>query len=260
MGKSTKKQRKPVSRGRKVARIIGIIIGVVILGTAAMCIKVFSTESEAQHSIADYQKMFPETTIAQQEDETVVISPKGADANTGVIFYVGAQIAPEAYTPVMAELAQRGYTCWIPKMTCNFPALSPNVAADIIQANPDIASWYIGGHSMGGLTAAGWAADNPDAVDGIIFLAAFTSNDLTETDLPLISIYGSEDAVLSKDSYEKALAENPKDFEEHIIPGANHGHFGDYGEQLHDNAATISSIDQWEQTADLVAAWIERHR
>lgn len=48
-------------------------------------------------------------------------------------------------------------------------------------------------------------------------------------------------------------------FEEHIIPGANHAQYGDYGEQPRDNEAGISAEKQQTQTAQIILDWLNRH-
>ena len=60
-----------------------------------------------------------------------------------------------------------------------------------------------------------------------------------------------------KKLYDKRLAWNPDDFEEHVIPGANHAQYGDYGKQPRDNGALISAESQQEQTADIIVKWLK---
>ena len=61
-------------------------------------------------------------------------------------------------------------------MPLNFAMLSPNKAEKIIKENDDIKSWVIGGHSLGGVVAAKFAANDKN-VDGVVFLASYPSND-----------------------------------------------------------------------------------
>ena len=131
-------------------------------------------------------------------------------------------------------------------------------AETIITEHPEIKTWYVAGHSMGGLTASGFAADHLDEVDGLILIAAYTNRDLTETAIPVLSIYGDADGVLNKELYDKRLSWYPENFEEHIIPGANHAQYGDYGEQPRDNDATISAEEQRAQTAAIMLDWLGR--
>ncbi len=112
---------------------------------------------------------------------------------------------------------------------------------------------------MGGLTASGYADDHRDTVDGLILIAAYTNRDMKDSDLPVLAVFGDTDGVMNKDLYDKRLAWNPADFEEHIIPGANHAQYGDYGKQPRDNDAKISAEEQQSQTAEIILDWLIRH-
>ena len=112
---------------------------------------------------------------------------------------------------------------------------------------------------MGGLTASGFAADNPDKINGLILLAAYLNRDISDSDIPVLSVYGDTDGVMNRDLYNKRLEWNPEDFEEHIIPGANHAQYGDYGKQPRDNDAKISAEEQQSKTAELILDWLSRH-
>ena len=251
--------KEKASKGKIIRRIILIIIAAAVLLSAVIIGMCFFNSRPAVQPAAAYQSEFSNTIINMQDDGGVEILPdKGVDSkNTGIIFYVGAQITPDAYIPLLARLTEQGYSCFIPNLTFNMAALEPKAAEAIISEHPEICSWYIAGHSMGGLTASGFAADNPDKVDGLILLAAYTNRDLSESKLPVLSIYGDTDGVMNKDLYDKRTEWNPEDFEEHIITGANHAQYGDYGRQPRDNDAVISMESQQEQTAEIILNWLE---
>ena len=83
-------------------------------------------------------------------------------------------------------------------------------------------------------------------------LAAYSVKDLSETDLAVLSVYGSEDGVLKMDSYEKYRGNLPDDFTESVIPGGCHAYFGSYGPQDDDGSPEISNEDQIRLTADAI--------
>ena len=132
-------------------------------------------------------------------------------------------------------------------------------ADDIISLHPEIKSWILAGHSMGGLTASGYADDHRDTIDGLILLAAYTNRDMSDADIPTLAVFGDADGVMNKALYDKRMMWNPTDFEEHIIPGANHAQYGDYGKQPRDNDAAISAEEQQTQTAQIILDWLARH-
>ena len=69
-------------------------------------------------------------------------------------------------------------------------------------------------------------------------------------------VYVSEDGVLNRKKYEADRTNLPQDTTETIIDGGCHAGFGSYGAQKGDGAPVISAEEQQQQTADVLAAWI----
>lgn len=110
---------------------------------------------------------------------------------------------------------------------------------------------------MGGYAASGYVNNHRDDIDGLILIAAYVNCDLSDSNIPMLSVFGDTDGVLNKNRYDKCKAKNSKSFEEHIIAGANHAQFGDYGKQPRDYDASISPEDQQKQTAEIILNWLE---
>lgn len=215
--------RKEKSTKRKTIRRVILIVLAAILAIYAVVVGVcLFNERPAVQTIAAYQSTYSDTVINVADDGCVEILPQSGDADIGIVFYVGAQITPDAYIPLLARIAERGYACFVPNLTFNMAALEPKAADAIISGHPEIKSWILAGHSMGGLTASGYAEDRRELVDGLILVAAYTNRDMSEEDLPVLSVLGDTDGVINKALHDERLAWNPADFEEHIIPGANH--------------------------------------
>lgn len=174
----------------------------------------------------------------------------------GLIFYPGGKVAVEAYAPLMKSLAEEGITCVLLEMPLNLAVLDSDAAEGIDEILPDVERWYVGGHSLGGAMAASYAAEHVEAVEGLILLAAYSTKDLTNSGLDVISIYGSEDQVLNRQSYEENRKNLPGDTVEVIIEGGNHAQFGDYGVQEGDGTATIGGEEQLNQTTEKIAQLI----
>ena len=250
--------KEKLTKRKTVRRIIRIVLAVILVLSAVIVGMCLFNERPAVQTAAAYQSAY-DTVINIADDGSVEILPQNGDAETGLIFYVGAQITPDAYIPLLARIAEQGYACFIPNLAFNMAALEPKAADDIIAAHPEIKSWVLAGHSMGGLTASGYVDDHRDAVDGLILIAAYTNRDMSDADLPVLAVFGDTDGVMNKSLYDKRLAWNPADFEEHIIPGANHAQYGDYGKQPRDNDAKISAEEQQAQTAEIILGWLDRH-
>ncbi|MBQ0037448.1 MAG: alpha/beta hydrolase [Clostridiales bacterium] len=252
--------KKKHTKRKTASRIVLIVIAAILLLSAVVVGMCLFNERPAVQAVATYQSAYFDTIINVDDDGGVEILPQNKeDAKIGLIFYVGAQIKPNAYIPLLAQIAEQGYVCFIPNLTFNMAALEPLAAEEIISAHPEIKSWVLAGHSMGGLTASGFADDHRDTIDGLILIAAYTNRDMSDAELPTLAIFGDTDGVMNKSLYEKRKAWNPADFEEYIITGANHAQYGDYGKQPRDNDATITAEEQQKQTSDMILDWLSRN-
>ena len=166
-----------------------------------------------------------------------------ASDDTALIFYSGAKIDPVAYSPICNSLAHSGVDVYLIKMPLYFPLLNVNASNRVIALNKHN-NIYLIGHSLGGTTEAMYLSKsyNP-VIKGIIFLASYPTVKLNDS-LKCLSIYGSNDLVLNKATYNKNIPLFPSNYKEVIIEGGNHSNFGDYGLQRRDGVATISNEEQ----------------
>lgn len=148
-------------------------------------------------------------------DGAYMIDGEGID--TALVFYPGAKVDSEAYLPLMKKLAENGVDCFLLKPPMRMAIFDMNAAERIIEKY-DYQTWLLSGHSMGGVAASGCAANNSDAVDGVVLLASYPNVALPD-DISLLSIYGSEDMVLDRDAYEKAKSNCPTNTDEVVIDG-----------------------------------------
>jgi hypothetical protein len=178
------------------------------------------------------------------------------DSKLGIVFYPGAKVEYTSYEPLMKQLAPKGIFCVLIEMPYNLPVFGISSAEGIQELYPDIDKWYMMGHSLGGAMAGTYLVDNYRDYEGLILLGSYVSDSLVHTDLNIISIYGSEDKILNKGSYEKYKVNYPKSFEEMIIYGGNHSYFGVYGVQKGDGKATITNEQQIQQTVDVIKLFV----
>lgn len=179
----------------------------------------------------------------------------GAGEDNALIFYPGAKVEDLAYAELLKRIAVDGADCFLVHMPCNLAFLGMNKASDII-AEYDYEHWYLAGHSLGGAMAASYAANNVDKLDGLIFLAAYSTKDLSGSRLETLSIYGSEDKVVNMKKIEEGRSLMPEGYEEFVIDGGNHANFGDYGAQKGDGTASVSPEEQRALTADRIITLI----
>ena len=171
----------------------------------------------------------------------------GPGERVAMIFYPGAKVDTEAYLPLMKRIADNGVDCFLADMPLRLALLNKN-AADQFISHYSYDCWLLGGHSMGGMVAAGYAAQHPDKVDGVVLLAAYPNEKMNDA-AGLLSIYGTEDGVLNRKAYEKSKPLFPPLFTEIVMNGGNHSQFGSYHLQSDDGEASITASEQQAQTA-----------
>ena len=189
-------------------------------------------------------------TVSTIDGGNVIFEPQGA--TVGFIFYPGGKVEANAYQPLMAELAREGVLCVLVEMPFNLAVFDINAADGIQEQYPEIEDWYIGGHSLGGSMAASYVADHVDEYEGLILLGSYSTADLSDTDLDVLSICGSEDKVLNREMYDENKSNLPDGFCEVVIDGGCHAYFGMYGAQDGDGTPTISNHEQIRLTVESI--------
>lgn len=195
------------------------------------------------------------TALKELPDGTIVIGPEQAE--NGFIFYPGGKVEHTAYLPLMQQLSEKGVLCILVEMPFRLAVLNSDAAGDYPKEYPEIQNWYIGGHSLGGAMAANYLSENTDDFKGLVLLGAYSTKDLSKTNLKVLSVYGSEDKVLNATKYAKNKKNLPKNFTEIILTGGCHAYFGMYGTQKCDGVPTLSNTDQIIQTAGAILALME---
>lgn len=165
---------------------------------------------------------------------------------TGIVLYPGALVEPLSYAYYANELSKQGYLVGIPEVMFSLSILENDKADEFIQEHDEIESWYVAGHSMGGVSATMYANNNQDKVDGVILLASYpsSSTDLSNTELNVLSIYAEHDGLSTEDKIQDKISNLPTETIYIQIEGGNHAQFGMYGEQSGDGEATVSAIEQ----------------
>jgi len=189
----------------------------------------------------------------------ITIKPKNfsdSDSKIGLIFYPGGRVEYQAYLPLLTKCAKKGFCCILVKMPFDYAVFDIGAAGKVLKDHPEIEQWYIAGHSLGGAMAASYASRHADKLKGVILLAAYSTRDISNSGLKVLSIYGSKDGVLKLDHYEKYKKNLPaveNGFTEIIIEGGNHAQFASYGAQKNDFMAEIKSDEQQAITAAAIA-------
>ncbi len=187
-------------------------------------------------------------TWKEDPNGRIVFEPEGA--TRGFIFYPGGKVEYTAYVPLMQACAEKGILCVLVEMPFNLAVLDVNAADGIQKEYPEIEDWFIGGHSLGGSMAASYLADNTADYEGLILLGPYSTSDLSDADLTVLSVFGSEDKVMNREKYNENKQNLPSDFTEAIIDGGCHAYFGMYGIQDGDGTPTITNEQQIHITVE----------
>ena len=201
--------------------------------------------------MAAVEAFAPNVSMQTGETGNIVFAPENAEA--GFIFYPGGKVEHTAYVPLMKALAEKGILCVLVEMPFRLAVFDSSAADGIREQYPQIEKWYIGGHSLGGAMAASYVADHTDAFAGLVLLGAYSTADLTQSGLTVLSVYGSEDRVMNREKYAAGKSNLPADFTELVIDGGCHAGFGMYGPQDGDGTPTISNTEQIHITAAAIA-------
>ncbi|MBR3789268.1 MAG: alpha/beta hydrolase [Clostridia bacterium] len=238
---------------KKIVFVIIIVLIVSLVGGTVYYINDYYKADEVAVSLITA----PKTNVIVTE-ENGVFTFKPQNAKTGIIFYPGGKVEAKAYAPLMHSLAEKGILSVLVTMPGNLAVLDMNAAEGICERYPEIESWYMSGHSLGGSMAASFIAENSKEFDGIILLASYSTADLSNSDLDVLSLYGSNDGVLNMEKYEEYKSNLPENFKEVVITGGCHAYFGAYGEQEGDKKATITREKQIEITVNEMLKFIKK--
>lgn len=192
----------------------------------------------------------------QREAGLLVFQPD-SPTDKGLIYYPGGLVDPEAYAVSAQGIAEAGYLVVVPKMPLNLAFMGINSADRIMAYYPEIDSWVIGGHSLGGAMAAEYAKNNVDHVDGLIMYASYPANyeDFIGFPVPIMNIIGSNDPGASKQrAFYEAVSDSATLV---IIEGGNHRQYADYSFQNNDGVAMISAAEQQDQIINATIQFLE---
>lgn len=230
-----------------VKRLCAAVLALALLLSLAACKRYKATDADA----------------ALRSDALVAVSTArgtvffdGPGETDALIFYPGARVQETAYAPLLRTLASSGVDCFAVKMPFGYAFLGTNKAKKVMRRN-DYERWFLAGHSLGGAMAARFAAKHRKTLDGLILLGAYSANNLTKAEFPVLYIYGTNDEILTRKKLDKGLQKSAPDTRVIELEGGNHANFGSYGKQKGDGKAKLSAKKQISQTAGEILRLIE---
>ncbi|MCR2826575.1 alpha/beta hydrolase [Microbacterium sp. zg.Y909] len=219
--------------------VLGSLAGLLVLAVVGVVIwsqvGVMAAESEPLDAVRADERI-----TVTDDSAAIVLSPADGDSDTGLVFIPGAKVDPWAYAALLAgAAAENDRTVVITKPWLNLAFFDPRGLDTFTDLAPGVDTWIVGGHSLGGVRACQLADD----ADGLALFASYCATDLSDSDLPVLSLAGSEDGLSTPQKIADARGLLPADAELVEIDGASHASFGDYGAQPGDGEPTISDED-----------------
>ena len=241
-------------RKLRIASIITVLVLTVLIGACAIYLgDYYRADMDA------IQAFLPADTRWEEAPEgTIVFAPE--NAVRGFIFYPGGKVEHTAYIPLLHALSEQGVLTVLVEMPFHLAVLDVNAADGIQAMYPEITDWYIGGHSLGGSMAASYLSSHTDDFAGLVLLGAYSTADLSRTDLDVLSVYGSEDRVMNPEKYENTKTNLPDDFTEVVIEGGCHAHFGMYGAQAGDGTPSITNEEQIAKSVEAIVNMMNKEK
>jgi pimeloyl-ACP methyl ester carboxylesterase len=191
--------------------------------------------------------------VLDESGASIVMTPATGASGAGLVFIPGAKVDPLAYAAKLSGLVHDdGLTVVITRPTLNLAFFDLRPLSAFTDAAPEVKTWFVGGHSLGGVKACQLATD----AAGLVLFASYCANDLSSSGLPVLSIAGAEDGLSTPQKIADARHLLPADADLVEIAGASHASFGDYGPQPGDGTPTITDADMTAQLARLVGGFI----
>ena len=244
----------------KRRRLWGVVYRILLaslvlgLGAALVWLRPFPASGVANAAIAN-----DETVTVSETGDVLAFTPR-ATPQVGLIFYPGARVAPRSYAVIGRSLAARGVATFIIKLPYDIAFFAPDRPTTIIAAHPEIRTWAIGGHSLGGVVASSYAADHTERIAGLLLYASYPASNLSVemTNVGVLSLSGTNDGLATPAKVEQSRPNLPPGTDYRAITGSVHAYFGDYGVQPGDGQPTISRAEAQAQiigaSADFVLA------
>ncbi|MCP4714648.1 MAG: alpha/beta hydrolase, partial [Deltaproteobacteria bacterium] len=220
--------------------------------------------------LAESFPAMPEATAALESDDNAtvttgklpwvllnskyyVFSPVNVEPAKGFIIYPGGNVDATAYAPLAHAIAAKGYLTILVPMPFDLAFFGMKRANKVLPKFNQIDTWAIGGHSLGGVAACGYAQDFDEKIEGVVLWASYPSETfrLDDKALQVVSIYGTLDGLTTLDEIEESHAHLPSSASFVPIEGGNHTQFGWYDTSPYEVQPGVSEGDPGDNLAEI---------
>lgn len=243
-----------VLKSRKKLILITILV-IVLIGAAGFIYYVSDYYPADSYALAALNST--ESYNVSNTADFITFTPNTPKNSTGIIIYPGGKVQAESYSIIASKLAENGYITVIVRMPFNLAFFGSEKANTVIANHPEISSWVMVGHSLGGVFASDYAVNHPEKIRGVIYLASYPSANASNATFKALSLRGSRDNLTQPEDISKNLDKFPKNTLFTTIEGGNHYNFGNYGTQSGDNNSTITREEQQNQTLKAILEFLK---
>jgi hypothetical protein len=216
-----------------------LVVAALVVGASGFLVYANVTSSAEREPLTEVADD-PAISIDYSRD-SVVLTPASEANGRGLVFIAGAKVEPVAYAYKLSGLVDEGYTVVIVRPFLNFGLFETRPLSAFTDLAPAVTDWFVGGHSLGGVKACMYA-ESPE-VQGLVLFGSYCANDLSDSDLAVVSLSGSADGLSTPAKIDANATALPADTTFVEIDGANHAAFGDYGVQAGDGEASINDSE-----------------
>lgn len=233
-----------------------ILLGVVVLALAAFGYWRYDSQDRiSQVTPEALAALQSDASVNITQDDWIVFAPAGASPTKGLIFYPGGEVDERGYAEPLRGIAASGYLVVLVPMPLQLAVFAPNRADEVIAAFPEIKTWAIAGHSLGGSMAAYYAAKHRDAIQGLLLWDAYSANDLADdSSLKVRLIHRSDTAGSLPPGYDSKLPLLPPQTEYVPLAGGQHLNFGRFIAGRMYRGEPRADLDPDQQRAMVTAA------
>jgi pimeloyl-ACP methyl ester carboxylesterase len=216
----------------------------------------------ADASVTALAAMRSDAAVRIDEQRFLTLRPATGDERRGVIVYPGAYVDVRGYVPTLKPIAAAGYRVVVVPMPFELAVFGIDRALDVIEANRDISSWVIIGHSVGGAMAAVVADREPQAFDGVIIWDSYPPSFASLDDYPKPAwlIHRATPDGAPPPSFARHRNLFPRDSRWAAIPGGIHMQFGSFegGGYVEDWEPALSEAEQHRAVVRLTLEALEQ--
>jgi hypothetical protein len=236
---------------KKIIRIVWVTGGLIFIAWLFYSIQAHGVEEKFFHD--------SQITKVEENGHFYLFTPAGAFKEV-LIFYPGAMVDPKAYAPLCRKIADSNIKVYLIKMPWRLAAKGYNKPKELHLFDDTSKIYILSGHSQGAKMAAQFVYENPGLIDKLILIASSHPRDISLSDskIPVLKIYGSNDGVADESSIMSNMAKLPATTKFVRIEGANHSQFGYYGSQLGDHSAAITREQQQAETLNNMLKFIKQ--